>query len=187
MNQIIVAISGASGAIYGVRLLKALRDAKVTVHLTISPAAEINLKLETGMTADELSKLTEHVYPSNDLSAPISSGSFPIDGMVIVPCSTKTLAAIANGYSDNLITRAADVTLKERRILVLVPRETPLNQIHLKNMLTLARAGAIVLPASPGFYHAPKTTNELVDHIVSRIMDTLQIEHSLYKRWAGLP
>lgn len=187
MKQIIVAITGASGAIYGVHLIKALKDAKVTVHLTISPAAEINLKLETGMTADELSKLTEHVYPATDLAAPISSGSFPIDGMVIVPCSTKTLAAIANGYSDNLITRAADVTLKERRTLVLVPRETPLNQIHLKNMLTLARAGAIILPASPGFYHAPNKIDDLVDHIVGKIMDALHIEHSLYKRWTGLP
>ena len=187
MKQIIVAITGASGAIYGVRLLKALKDARVAVHLTISPAAEINLKLETGMTRDELSKLTKHVYPATDLAAPISSGSFPIDGMVIVPCSTKTLAAIANGYSDNLITRAADVTLKERRTLVLVPRETPLNQIHLKNMLTLARAGAIILPACPGFYHAPKKIDELVDHIVGKIMDALHIEHGLYKRWAGLP
>ncbi len=187
MKQIIVAITGASGAIYGVRLLKALKDAKVTVHLTISPAAEINLKLETGMTTDELSKLSKHVYPATDLAAPISSGSFPIDGMVIVPCSTKTLAAIANGYSDNLITRAADVTLKERRTLVLVPRETPLNQIHLKNMLTLARAGAIILPASPGFYHTPKKIDELVDHIVGKIMDALHIEHSLYKRWTGSP
>lgn len=187
MRQLVVAISGASGAIYGVRLLKALKQTKVKVHLTISPAAEINLKLETGLTANDLTKLAEHTYPANDLSAPISSGSYPIDGMVIVPCSTKTLAAIANGFSDNLITRAADVTLKERRTLILVPRETPLNQIHLKNMLTLAEVGAIILPASPGFYHNPKTVDELVDHIVGKIMDTLHIEHDLYKRWTGLP
>jgi 4-hydroxy-3-polyprenylbenzoate decarboxylase len=187
MKQVIVAITGASGAIYGVRLLKALRTARVAVHLTISPTAEINLKLETGMTADALSKFAKHLYATTDLAAPISSGSFPIDGMAIVPCSTKTLAAVAHGYSDNLITRAAEVTLKERRTLVLVPRETPLNQIHLKNMLTLARAGAVILPASPGFYHAPKNIDELIDHIVGKIMDALHIEHSLYKRWTGLP
>lgn len=186
MKCIVLAMAGASGAIYGVRLLRALKEAKVDVHLTISPTAEINLKIETGMTANELGKLAQHVYPANDLTASISSGSFHIDGMVIAPCSTKTLAAIANGYSDNLITRAADVTLKERRTLVLVPRETPLSQIHLKNMLILARIGAIILPASPGFYHNPKTIDELVDHIVGKIMDALHIEHNLYKRWTGL-
>ena len=186
MKQVIVAITGASGATYGVRLLRALKEAGVAVHLTITPAGEINLKLETGMTADQLSGFAEHVYSSEDLAAPISSGSFPIDGMVIVPCSMKTVAAVANGYSDNLITRAADVTLKERRTLILVPRETPLSQIHLKNMLTLARAGAIILPASPGFYHTPKKIEELVDHVVGRILDSLHIEHALYKRWTGL-
>jgi 4-hydroxy-3-polyprenylbenzoate decarboxylase len=187
MKQIVVAMTGASGAIYGVRLMQALKKAKVGVHLTMSPAAEINLKLETGMNPREFTKLADHIYPVNDLAAPISSGSFPIDAMVIVPCSTKTLAAIANGYSDNLITRAADVTQKERRNLVLVPRETPLNQIHLKNMLTLARAGAIILPASPGFYHNPKTIDQLVDHITGKILDALHIENKLYKRWRGLP
>jgi 4-hydroxy-3-polyprenylbenzoate decarboxylase len=187
MKQIIVAVTGASGAIYGVRLLEALNDAKVSVHLTVSPAAAINLKIETGMTARELSRFAKSVYATNDLAAPISSGSFPIDEMVIAPCSTKTMAAIANGYSDNLITRAAEVTLKERRTLVLVPRETPLNQIHLKNMLTLARAGAVILPACPGFYNAPKKIDELVDHVVGKIMDALQVEHSLYKRWTGFP
>jgi len=185
MKQVIVAISGASGAIYGVRLVRALRDARVRVHLTISPSAEITLKLETGMNPRDLARLATHTYPSTDLTAPISSGSSPIDGMVIAPCSTKTLAAIASGYSDNLITRAADVALKENRTLVLVPRETPLSQIHLRNMLTLARAGAVILPASPGFYHNPKTVDDLVDHVVGKIMDVLQIEHNLYKRWTG--
>jgi len=187
MKRIIVAISGASGTTYGVRLLKALKDAKVAVHLTISASGEINLKLETGMTEDQLSGFAEAVYPPTDLAAPISSGSFPIDGMVIVPCSMKTLAAIANGYSDNLIARAADVTLKERRPLIIVPRETPLNQIQLKNMLTLAKSGAIILPASPGFYHSPKNIEDLVDQVVGKIMDALQIENTLYKRWTGLP
>lgn len=185
MKQVIVAISGASGAIYGVRLVRALRDARVRVHLTISPSAEITLKLETGMNPRDLARLATHTYPSTDLTAPISSGSSPIDAMVIAPCSTKTLAAIASGYSDNLITRAADVALKENRTLVLVPRETPLSQIHLRNMLTLARAGAVILPASPGFYHNPKTVDDLVDHVVGKIMDVLQIEHNLYKRWTG--
>ena len=165
--------------------MKALKKAKAEVHLTISPAGEINLKLETGMTASELKKLAGHTYTANDLSAPIASGSFLVDGMVIAPCSSRTLAAIANGYTDNLISRAADVNLKERRTLVLVPRETPLNQIHLKNMLTLARAGAVILPASPGFYHNPKTIDDLVDHVVGKILDTLRVEHNLFKRWAG--
>lgn len=186
MKQIILAISGASGSVYGVRLLQALKASKVVVHLIISPTAAINLRLETGMSPDDLARLADHTYAANDLAAPISSGSFPIDGMVVAPCSTKTLAAIAHGYSDNLITRAADVALKEKRPLILVPRETPLSQIHLENMLTLARAGAIVLPASPGFYHSPKTIDDLVDHIVGKIMDALHIEHSLYKRWNGL-
>ncbi|HUK51642.1 MAG TPA: UbiX family flavin prenyltransferase [Terriglobales bacterium] len=184
--KLIVAMSGASGAIYGVRLLNALRDAKVSVYLTISPAAEINLKLETGMTPQKLSKLVEQTYASDDLEAPISSGSFPIDGMVIVPCSMKTLAAVANGYSDSLATRAADVALKEHRPLILVPRETPLNQIHLRNMLTLSQAGAIILPASPGFYHSPRNIDQLVDHVVGKIMDSLHIQHQLYKRWSGI-
>ena len=155
------------------------------MHLTISPAAEINLKLETGLSRNKLKKLADHFYQVNDLSAPIASGSFLVDGMAVVPCSMRTLAAIANGYTDNLIARAADVSLKERRTLVLVPRETPLNQIHLKNMLTLARAGAVILPASPGFYHSPKTINDLVDHVVGKVMDALHIEHKLFKRWAG--
>lgn len=185
MRRFVVAISGASGAIYGVHLLRALKEAKAEVHLTMSPAAEINLKLETGIDPSKLKKLATRAYPVNDLSAPIASGSFLVDGMVIVPCSSRTLAAIANGYSDNLISRAADVNLKERRTLVLVPRETPLNQIHLKNMLTLARAGAVILPASPGFYHAPKTIDDLVDHVVGKILDILRVEHHLFKRWSG--
>ena len=183
--RLVVGISGASGAIYGVRLLKALKDAEVPVYLTISSAAEINLKLETDLTARSLTKLVERIYAADDMGAPISSGSFPVDGMVIVPCSMKTLAAIANGYSDTLITRTADVTLKEHRTLILVPRETPLNRIHLKNMLTLAEAGAIILPASPGFYHSPKNIDQLIDHIVGKIMDALHLEHNLYKRWTG--
>ncbi len=186
MKNLIVGITGASGVIYGVRLLETLKQRNVDVYLSVSPAAEINLRLETGMTIKKLMKLATETYDVNDLAAPIASGSFSVGGMVIVPCSTKTLAAVANGTSDNLITRAADVSLKERRPLILVPRETPLNQIHLHNMLTLARAGATVLPASPAFYHKPETISQLVDHVVGKILDVLGIEHSLFKRWQGL-
>ncbi|MGO9644264.1 MAG: UbiX family flavin prenyltransferase [Candidatus Bathyarchaeia archaeon] len=186
MKSIVIAITGASGAIYGVRLLEILREKNVTVHLTASPAAEITLRLETGSTIKRLSRLAAKYYDVNDLAAPIASGSFQVQGMVIVPCSTKTLAAVANGISDNLITRAADVCLKEKRPLVIVPRETPLNQIQLRNMLALAQAGAIILPASPAFYHKPNNINQLVDHIVGKILDVIGIENSLFKRWQGL-
>jgi len=186
MKSIVVAITGASGAIYGVRLLEILREKDVTVHLTASPAAEITLRLETGSTIKRLARLAAKYYDVNDLAAPIASGSFQVQGMVIVPCSTKTLAAVANGISDNLITRAADVCLKEKRPLVMVPRETPLNQIQLRNMLTLAQAGAVILPASPAFYHKPDNINQLVDHVVGKILDVLEIENSLFKRWRGL-
>ncbi|MFI5448758.1 MAG: UbiX family flavin prenyltransferase [Candidatus Bathyarchaeia archaeon] len=186
MKSIVIAITGASGAIYGVRLLEILQEKNVTVHLTASPAAEITLRLETGSTIKRLAKLAAKYYDVNDLAAPIASGSFQVQGMVIVPCSTRTLAAVANGISDNLITRAADVCLKEKRPLVIVPRETPLNQIQLRNMLTLAQAGTIILPASPAFYHKPTDINQLVDHVVGKILDAIGIEHSLFKRWQGL-
>ena len=185
MKNIIVAITGASGAIYGVRLLQVLREKNVTVHLVASPAAEITLHIETGSTTKELAKLATKWYDPDDLAAPIASGSFPVQGMVIVPCSTRTLAAVANGMSDNLITRAADVCLKEKRPLVMVPRETPLNQIQLRNMLMLAQAGAIILPASPAFYHNPTSIDQLVDHIVGKILDVIGVEHVLFKRWRG--
>jgi 4-hydroxy-3-polyprenylbenzoate decarboxylase len=186
MKSIVIGITGASGAIYGVRLLEVLREKNITVHLTASPAAEINLHLETGNTIKRLARLAAKYYDVNDLAAPIASGSFQVQGMVIVPCSTRTLAAVANGISDNLITRAADVCLKEKRPLVMVPRETPLNQIQLRNMLILAQAGAIILPASPAFYHKPTNVNQLVDHIIGKILDAIGIEHSLFKRWQGL-
>jgi len=185
MKNIIVAITGASGAIYGVRLLDVLREKEVTVHLVVSPAAETTLRVETGHTIKKLAKLAAKWYDVNDVAAPIASGSFQVQGMVIVPCSTRTLAAVANGISDNLITRAADVCLKERRPLVMVPRETPLNQIQLSNMLILARSGAIVLPASPAFYHKPTTIDQLVDHIVGKILDVIGVEQTLFKRWQG--
>lgn len=187
LTILIVAISGASGAVYGLRLLHVLKEMGVEVHLIVSPAGGINLRLETKTEATEVFKLAKHSYDVMDLAATISSGSFRTDGMVIVPCSTKTLSAVANGFSDNLITRAADVCLKEKRPLVLVPRETPLSEIHLRNMSVLARAGAVILPACPGFYHRPSSVDELVDQVVWKILDVLGIESSLVKRWHGLP
>jgi 4-hydroxy-3-polyprenylbenzoate decarboxylase len=181
--QIIIGISGASGIIYGVRLLETLRNLKVKTHLVVTKAAERILELETDFTKTQLVSLATREYDIDDLASSLSSGSFQTDGMVIVPCSMKTLAGIANGYSSNLLLRAADVTLKEKRPLVLVPRETPLNIIHLENMVKVAQAGATVLPAMPGFYHQPKSIDDLVNHIVGKILDSFHLEHKLYKRW----
>jgi len=179
----VIAMSGASGAIYGVRLLQALKDEKVETHLTLSSWAEKNIEFETDFTVEQVKKMATYTYDVNDLSAPIASGSFPSSGMVIVPCSTKTLAAIANGYSQNLIHRSAEVMLKEKRPLVVCPRETPLNLIHLENMSKLAKAGAIIFPLAPPFYHKPKTVDDLVNQIVGKILDLFRIESKLLKRW----
>ncbi len=181
--QIIVGISGASGVIYGIRLLKVLKSLNVKTHFIITEAGEKVIQLETGLTLNDLTTLATYSYRIDDLASPISSGSFKTDGMVIVPCSMKTLAGIATGFSCNLLLRAADVTLKERRLLVLVPRETPFSIIHLKNMYELAQAGAIILPAIPGFYHNPKSIDDLVNQIVGKILDVFDLKHELYKRW----
>jgi len=181
--EIIVGISGASGVIYAIRLLETLKDLNVKTHLVITKVAEKVIKSETNLTKSEIIALATHYYDINDLMAPISSGSFKTDGMVIVPCSMKTLAGIATGYSSNLLLRAADVTLKEGRTLVLVPRETPLSTIHLLNMYKVAQAGAIILPAMPAFYHKPKTIDNLINYIVGKILDAFNLEHKLYKRW----
>ena len=175
--QIIIGISGASGIIYAVRLLKILRDLNVETHLVITRASEKVIEFETDRTKSEITTLATHYYDVDDLTSPISSGSFKTDGMVVVPCSMKTLAGIATGYSSNLLLRAADVTLKERRPLVLVPRETPLSVIHLENMYKVARAGSIVLPAMPGFYHKPKCIDDLVNDIVGKILDVFNLKH----------
>lgn len=194
---IIIAMTGASGAAYGLRLLEALLKAGQPVYLLFSKAAQMVLAMETPLEiparpADMQQFFTKHykveaslltVFSREDWMAPIASGSHQAQHMVVCPCTTGTLAAIANGNSDNLLERAADVMLKEKRNLILVVRETPLSVIHLENMLKLARAGAVILPANPGFYHQPQTMDDLVDFIVARILDHMQVEHSLLPRW----
>lgn len=199
MGRYIVAISGASGAIYGVRLLRTLLETGHAVHLTMTAAAakiigeemqiavdpangeEVVRALGCAGASDRLFYHREH-----EVDAPIASGSFKTDGMAVAPCSMGTLGRIASGVSGNLIERAADVMLKERRPLVVVPRETPLNDIHLENMLRLRRAGATILPAMPGFYHRPERVIELVDFVVSRILDHLRVDNDLVRRYTGI-
>ncbi|MBI2874595.1 MAG: UbiX family flavin prenyltransferase [Firmicutes bacterium] len=187
MNRLVVALSGASGAVYGKRLVEVLHAAGVEVHLLISRMAEKTLVYECDTPPDSLRRLAAKAYALNELEAAISSGSFRTDGMVVIPCSMKTLAAVAHGYSENLIARAADVTLKERRPLVMVVRETPLNAIHLENMLSLHRAGAIIMPAMPSFYIRPRTIDDLVNHLVGKVLDMFGFEHQLFESWKGIP
>jgi len=184
--RLIVAITGASGAVYGKRLLEVLKQKKIETHLIISTAAEKIMEHELGLSKKDLEKLANHTYDINDLTTPLMSGSFKTDGMAIIPCSMKTLAGIAHGFADNLILRAADVTLKEKRRLVVVPRETPLNVVHMRNMLTLAKLGVSVVPAMPAFYHKPKSIDDLVDFVVGRVLDCFDVEHKLFKRYSGI-
>lgn len=180
---IVVAISGASGAIYGVRLLEVLQAAQVETHLILSDWGKKTIELETAYSVEQVIGLASHHHEIRNQAAPISSGSFRHRGMVIAPCSMKTLAGLANGYDDNLITRAASVTLKEQRKLILLPRETPLTAIHLENMLKLARLGVVIMPPIPAYYNKPGSIREIVDHSVARVLDHLDIEHQLIKRW----
>lgn len=184
-SRLIVAVTGASGAIYGLRLLEVLKSLGIEIHGVITAAGLVNLRLETSLEEQDIVKLCTKTYDETDVGANIASGSFLTGGMAIVPCSTRTLAGIANGVSDNLILRAAEVCLKERRKLVLVPRETPLNLVHLRNMTLATEAGAVILPAMPGFYHRPKNIQALVDHVVGKILDQFKIEHNLFRRWTG--
>jgi len=183
--KIVVALTGASGAVYGYRLLEKLYEAKVELIIIASEVALEILKRETGINGKVLSRFGK-VYRDNDMTAPTASGSYIFDAMVVVPCSMKTLACVANGVSFSLITRTADVALKERRKLVLVTRETPLSPVHIKNMLAATEAGAVVLPACPGFYHRPRTIEGLVDHIVGKVLDQLSIKHNLFRRWSEI-
>jgi 4-hydroxy-3-polyprenylbenzoate decarboxylase len=183
--RLIVGITGATGAIYGVRLLERLRESGVETHLVISRWGARTLLHETPYSREQVEALATVAYAPGDMGASISSGSFRTDGMIIAPCSAKSLAAIAHGYGDNLIHRAADVILKERRTLVLAVREAPLSSIHLENMLTLARMGAMVMPPLPAFYNHPRTIDDIVDYSVARMLDQFGLEVSGAARWVG--
>ncbi len=186
-RRLIIAITGATGAVYGVRLLEVLREMPaIETHLMISEAGVLNLHQELELDRKAVGLLADVVHNVRDVGASIASGSFVSHGMIIAPCSMKTLAAVAHGLSDNLITRAADVVLKERRRLVLMVRETPFNLAHLRNMTAVTEMGGIVFPPLPGFYHRPKTIAEMVDHTVGRVLDLFEIQHDLTPRWSGL-
>src|SRR5688572_27788100 len=183
--RLIVALSGATGSIYGIRLLECLRDAGVESHLVVSRWGVRTLLHETRFSKEQVEALATKAYAPGDMGAAIASGSFRTDGMIVAPCSAKTLAAIAHGVGENLIHRAADVILKERRKLVLAVREAPLSDIHLENMLKLSRMGAVVMPPMPAFYTHPRTVDDIVDHTVSRVLDHFGLEVGGVARWSG--
>ena len=187
-RRLVVAITGATGAVYGVRLLQHLAAVPgVETHLVLSDAAVLTLHQEVGMQRKDVEALAHVVHKNRDIGAAIASGSFLTEAMVVAPCSMKTLAAVAHGLSDNLIARAADVMLKERRKLVLMVRETPFNLAHLRNMTAVTEMGGIIFPPLPSFYHRPASIEEMVDHTVARVLDMLGIEHALAPRWGGMP
>lgn len=183
--RIVIGITGASGSIYGIRLIEVLKAAGCEIHAVVSESGWQVLEYECGLTKADIKDRVDYLHDVNNIGASIASGSFKTDAMVIVPCSMRTLGGIANGIADSLLLRAADVVLKEGRPLLLVPRETPLNAIHLENMLKLARIGVRIIPASPGFYHRPQNLEALIDMMVGKICDMLNIEHSLFARWQG--
>ncbi|MFI2189897.1 non-oxidative hydroxyarylic acid decarboxylases subunit B [Streptomyces sioyaensis] len=186
-RRLVVGMTGATGAVLGVRLLQELRGHDdVETHLVMSRWARATAELETGLSARQVAALADVHHAPDDQGATISSGSYRTDGMVIIPCSMKTLSAIRAGYADGLVARAADVTLKERRQLVLVPRETPLGEIHLENMLALARMGVSIVPPLPAFYNHPASVDDIVDHIVARVLDQFGIESGKVRRWHGI-
>lgn len=186
-KRLIIAITGATGAVYGVRLLEVLRALpEIQTHLMLSEAGALNLHQELEMSRKQVGLLADVVHNVRDIGASIASGSFQSEGMIVAPCSMKTLASVAHGLSDNLITRAADVVLKERRRLVLMVRETPFNLAHLRNMTAVTEMGGIIFPPLPGFYQRPKSIAEMVDHTVGRVLDLFAISHALTPRWNGL-
>jgi len=185
MRRLIVGMTGATGAIFGVRLLEALKDCDVESHLIISNWARRTIEHETPYTAKQVCALANVYHNSANMAAEISSGSFLTDGMVVIPCSMRTLSGIAHGYGEHLVHRAADVILKERRRLVLVARESPLSELHLENMLKLARVGVTIIPPVPAFYNHPKSIDDIVDHVVARVLDQFGITARFAKRWDG--
>ncbi len=185
MKRLIIGMTGATGAVFGVRLLEVLADTEVETHLVISKWGQRTIEHETSTSLEEVCDLATEVHGCGNMGAKVSSGSFHTDGMVVVPCSMRTVAAIAHGQGDHLVHRAADVILKERRKLVLVARETPLNDIHLENLLKLSRMGVNILPPMPAFYNLPETLDDMVNHIVMRILDQFDIPTDLIKRWDG--
>lgn len=186
MKRIIVGITGATGVIYGIRLLEVLKELGIEAHVILSEAARKNILIETSFSVEMVEMLAYKIHDIRNMAASISSGSFKTDGMVIVPCTIKTLSGVAHSYNDNLIVRAADVVLKERRRLILVVRETPLHKGHLELMSRVADLGGIILPPIPAFYHGPKTIDDLINHTVGKMLDLMDIDHSLYRRWEGV-
>jgi 4-hydroxy-3-polyprenylbenzoate decarboxylase len=185
-RRIVVGISGSSGPIYGIRLLEAARAARgIEVHLVLSDTARRTIVLETEFTVSRVESLADVVHANHDMAAAISSGSFQTDGMVVAPCSMRSLSEIAHSATTQLITRAADVHLKERRPLILIARETPLHLGHLRNMVAATECGAIILPPVPAFYHRPRTVDDIVNQTVGKALDLLRIEHGLFRRWEG--
>src|SRR3954447_16834812 len=185
MRRLIVGMTGSTGAIFGIRFLEALKDSDVETHLIISKWAQRTIEHETHYSTEQVRSPASVVHSQGDMGATISSGSFLTEGMVVIPCSVRTLAGIANGYGEHLVHRAADVVLKERRRLVLVVRETPLSEVHLENMLKLARIGVIMLPPLPPFYNHPQSVDDVVNHIVARVLDQFGIPAPFEKRWDG--
>ena len=184
--RLVIGISGSTGAIYGVRLLEVLQGSPdIETHVVISEPAKTTIEFETGRDPKDVLAMASVVYDYRDVGAAISSGSFLTDGMVIAPCSIKTLSSVANSYNDNLLSRAADVCLKERRKLVMVVRETPLHRGHLRLMLDVTESGGVILPPMPSFYHLPKTVDDIVNHTVQKVLDQFGIEKGLFQRWDG--
>ncbi len=185
--RLIIGISGASGVIYGIRLLEVLSTKKdIETHLVISEAGETNIRYETDWEIEDIRSLANFYYDINDTGACLASGSFKRDGMIVAPCTVKTMSALAHSYNENLLIRAGDVTLKERGKLVLVVRETPLHLGHIRSMERLTEMGAIIFPPVPAFYHQPQTIQDIIDHNVGKILDIFDIEHNLFQRWSGL-
>ncbi len=183
--KLIVGISGATGAIYGIRMLQTLKAFQIESHLVLTDSAKRTIEMETIFSVKEVERLADYVHDNRDIGASVSSGSFKTDGMIIAPCAIKSLSALANSYNDSLLVRAADVVLKERRKLVVIPRETPLHLGHLKLLTAVAEMGAVILPPMPAYYHMPKTIDDIINQTVGKALDQFNVDHHLFKRWEG--